>query len=345
MNRLWALLVIPALLLAVVAVVNAQQGMCPPICPCGCVYDPVQGQYCCADCGGGGGGGGEYPPPPVEPPPPQPPPGSTPPPGGVIPPVPTPTPDPNLDCFDCYPWAFCPDHRAHVCFLGAGNTYYLISVDCMSSEQCNEEEPPPREPPVELPCIPTWDGETFSCESTRWGYLINVRAAVPPARVQVRPFPRWIVGMGCLTDTPFQSGQPGSLTLQDYPRYTPPELCAPNGPGFSAGCWSNTVDFPQRPEGAEPQAGDIRNYQIGLRWRRVRLDQPHANDIGAVPPVCWDFDERAWNIGQDFGCGPVPAGECGSTMVTHVYETSSWGKPTNGPNFVSLPCGDTPYCC
>jgi hypothetical protein len=69
---------------------------------------------------------------------------------------------------------------------------------------------------------------------------------------------------------------------------------------------------------------------MGLRWRR--LDQTAGQDLGAYPPICWSFDEREWNEGQDYGYGPIGDSACG-TQVTHVYDTSSWGKPHNGPRF------------
>jgi len=58
---------------------------------------------------------------------------------------------------------------------------------------------------------------------------------------------------------------------------------------------------------------NIRNFQIGLRW--VRL----------ATPARWLFDERPWNIGRS-------GNEATGDSVQHVYETSSWGKPANGPS-------------
>jgi len=104
--------------------------------------------------------------------------------------------------------------------------------------------------------------------------------------------------------------------------------------------------MPQLEEDEEPEPGDIRNYQIGLRWRRVDVTE---GDLGPYPPICWDFDERPWNVGQDYGYGRIPGTVCGSTSVTHIYETSSWGKPHNGPRFLpkeeACPPWDTDGCC
>ncbi|HEC36221.1 MAG TPA: hypothetical protein ENI39_06780 [Anaerolineae bacterium] len=206
-----------------------------------------------------------------------------------------------------------------------------------------ETPPAPDEPDVPVPpCIPEYNDDGIDinhCTSDAgrgfdWGYYIWVSARVPPHLVQVSPFPRWLVAMGAPLPEPYESGSPGMLTLQDYPTFTPPGLCAPNGPGDSEGCWSDGVAIPQRDADEEPEPGDIRDYRIGLRWRRVRNDRPESNDLGAVPPVCWDFDEREWNVGADYGYGRIPAMECGATSVTHVYETSSWGKPHNGPRFI-----------
>jgi hypothetical protein len=171
------------------------------------------------------------------------------------------------------------------------------------------------------------------CNGIDWGFSLQVEAKVPPHRVQVDPFPHWIVGMGAPLPAPYQSGIPGRLTLQDYPRFTPEELCSPNGPGGSDGCWSKSVDIPDpvRPE-EERVPGDVKDYRLGLRWRR--LDLTEGPSLGRVPPICWDFDERDFNVGQDYSYGRVSGGECGLTAVSHIYETSSWGLRENGPNFL-----------
>jgi hypothetical protein len=152
--------------------------------------------------------------------------------------------------------------------------------------------------------------------------------------------------MGAPLPAPFESGTPGRLTLQDYPAYSAfPGYCGPNGPGYSQGCWSDPAAFPQREETEEPQPGDVREYRLGLRWRR--LDQTDGPDLGAYPPICWDLDERDWNLGQDHGYGPIRAVDCGNS-VSHIYETSSWDKPHNGPRFIS-PADACPaweaHCC
>jgi hypothetical protein len=110
-------------------------------------------------------------------------------------------------------------------------------------------------------------------------------------------------------------------------------------------CWSDAAAFPERAPDEDPQPGDVRDYRLGLRWRR--LDQTAGQNLGAVPPICWDFDEREWNVGADHGYGPIPAMACGNA-VTHVYETASWGKPANGPRFLppeeACPAGQD-HCC
>jgi hypothetical protein len=155
-------------------------------------------------------------------------------------------------------------------------------------------------------------------------------ADVPPHIVQVWPFPRWLVGMGAPMPAPFESGSPGTLTLQDYPALSnSPGICSPNWD--SEGCWSKKNNKPD-PVREEPLPGDIKDFRIGLRWRRIDI-MPGPDDPTGPPAICWDWDEREWNIGQDYGYGSVPAVTCGKS-VSHIYETSSWGKPKNGPNFI-----------
>lgn len=241
-------------------------------------------------------------------------------------------------CYTCFPWPYCPSGYAdRFCVV---NATWVSTWSCMgNTAACEATPPPPDNQDDTPPCTPSGGNGGFNldhCDGYQgwnWGYNISVSARVPPHIVQVDPFPRWLVAMGAPLPQPFQSGQPGRLTLQDYPAFTPPGLCAPNGPGFSNGCWSDAVNLPD-PLRQDPQPGDIKDFKIGLRWRRVRNDLPNPNDLGPVPPVCWDFDEREWNIGQNYGYGRIPAMECGSTSVTHIYETSSWGKPHNGPRFL-----------
>ena len=248
----------------------------------------------------------------------------------------------GMRCYTCMPYPYCPSGYAdNFCIVRDRDTghQWVSTWSCMAdASACEWHDDGSDEEDWEVPCEPQGGGGGFSLNNCdyydeySWDYYIWVSARVPPHRVQVDPFPRWLVAMGAPLPEPFESGEPGTLTLQDYPAFTPPGLCAPNGPGFSDGCWSDEVNLPD-PVREEPEPGDIKDFKIGLRWRRVRNDQPNENDLGPVPPVCWDFDEREWNIGQDYGYGRIPAMECGSTSVTHIYETSSWGKPHNGPRF------------
>lgn len=272
-------------------------------------------------------------------------------PGGEVESTPGPasTPGPiRNECADCVPWPYCPSgYSSPFCVVTDGWTSWVHHWSCASEGSCNSPPsiPPPATP--EPPCIPGFDDNGFDClNDDQWGYQLYVWSRVPPQRVQVDPFPRWIVAMGADLPSPYQGGSPGTLTLQDYPVYPPyPGFCGPEGPGYSEGCWSEAAMFPDRLPGEDPQPGDVRDYRIGLRWRR--LDQTGGQDLGPCPPICWDLDERDWNVGQDYGYGPVPAMRCGNP-ISHIYETSSWGKPHNGPRFISAdeicPAGQD-QCC
>jgi hypothetical protein len=76
-----------------------------------------------------------------------------------------------------------------------------------------------------------------------------------------------------------------------------------------------------------------------LRW--VRVDTQCA--FGRVESTCWTFDERPWNLGRDFGYGVITNEYCGlpTDIVTHVYETTSYDLPANGPR-VDLDAGIVP---
>jgi hypothetical protein len=224
-----------------------------------------------------------------------------------------------------------------MCALVDDNVAWPITYCCISAAACegSDDEYPGDSAPPEPPCIPGVSPPEAGCEemNTEWGYSLSVSASVPPHRVQVDPFPRWVVSMGRPGGGRYDFGEPGTLTLQDFPAFTPTNLCTPNGPGGSEGCWSDAVTFPQRAPGEESQPGDVRDYRLGLRWRRI--DQVPGEDYGPVPSICWAFDERSWNVGMDYGCGVVFNEACGPTSVAHIYETSSWGLANNGPRFLS----------
>ena len=371
-HKLVLVVVFIAVLVTSLALGAARAAQAAPPCqvPCGGGKCPANCQSCTVTddglaactvwCGGDSGGGDDQPPPTAPPPPPasppapgptsppgpttMPPPNPTP--GGPTAPPPPPTPLPGESCYSCANLPYCASGYADVCVSGE----FLISFNCASAAACAPPtaiptEPPP--PPPQPPCPPSYSGSgggvdiaNCSADGQRgfaWDVALSVSARVPPHRVQIDPFPQWLVALGAPIYNPRWDEpevDPGKMILMDYPDYTPPELCAPNGPGDSGGCWSNTVDVPPLPEDAEPKPGDVRNYKIGLRWRRARSDMRHPNDLGSVPDVCWDFNERDWNVGEDYGYGRIPGQSCGSTIVEHIYETSSWGLPHNGPDFL-----------
>lgn len=246
---------------------------------------------------------------------------------------------PYIVCFDCVPSGDCWSGYAKEC-------YYLdlfrIAFQCQSLAECD----PSSIPPEEEECVPgnmTAGGglgsTTFDkCEGYEWAYYLWVRALIPPHVVQVGPFPRWFVGMGAPLGGRFESGSPGTLVLNSVPVLsTSPDVCQPQYDG--EGCWSEKAcnpdwlcDGSRSWDEDDLAVGYINKYRIGLRWRRV--DQMSSGqDPGRVPSICWSFGDRAWNIGRDFGYGPVSNTACGST-VHHIYETSSYGLPANGPGFI-----------
>jgi hypothetical protein len=239
----------------------------------------------------------------------------------------------EIVCYSCYETAACASGWAEVCFVRPKGTLsgimYPYSNDCQAASECEPSSSPPKKE-----CVPgemsTEVGSFDRCDDMKWAYDLWVRAFIPPHIVQVRPFPRWFVGMGASLPHPYESGEPGTLTLQDYPALTNAEgACAPRWD--SDGCWSKKIDIPD-PEREDPLPGDRRDMRIGLRWRRIDI-MPGPEDPTGAPAICWDWDEREWNIGENYGYGRIPAISCGKS-VSHIYETASWGKPKNGPNFI-----------
>ena len=244
-------------------------------------------------------------------------------------------------CWSCVATTWCPSGYLNpYCEVWQAGQAWAQTWSCAVPGACDRPPSSDDGTPPDPPCIPNYNADGIDINGCvedgmhgfEWEYALHVSARVPPHLVQVDPFPRWLVAMGAPLPSPFTSSRPGRLTLQDYPGHTPPGLCAPNGPGNADGCWSNSVAIPPTHLYAEPSPGFVRNYRIGLRWRR--LDRTDGVDLGPYPPICWDFDERDWNVGADYGYGSIPASQCGSTSVTHVYETSSWGLPHNGPRYL-----------
>lgn len=152
------------------------------------------------------------------------------------------------------------------------------------------------------PCAPELLGAgnaAFNCPGDNvngfsWGWALNVYAIVPPHVVERQPFPRGLVTL------------PNTFMLRVEPAFS--LQGGPNGPGGEGGFWSNTVSTREQPiHGGEfGVIGGIANYRLGLRWRRVYAQ----SSFGPVEPTCWFFDERSWNLGQDYGYGSIENTSC-----------------------------------
>ena len=235
----------------------------------------------------------------------------------------TPTPTPiwqSQRTFECL-WAgeclgttgFCCSSGYYhgVTFVDHAGNSWILTADCMDAAACAPPTPAPpgevRDPPC--PASPIGTGIGVWCGA----YDIEVQAQVPPHLVVRRPWPRGLVTVD------------NGLTLLPDPRFS-----LPNG---ADGEWSER-GLPRDLSRDGTHAGQIANYQMGLRWRR--LTPPEA------PAPHWTFDERAWNVGQDRGRGVI-RNDAWGTSVSHAYEASSadvtdtgrYGdpgdKPRNGP--------------
>jgi hypothetical protein len=179
-------------------------------------------------------------------------------------------------CFSCYNTGECPSGWGEACFYNEGLKGYLypVSLTCQSAAECE-----PTEGPGEEECVPGWawtpEVSLDPCEGWEWTWDLRVRAIVPPHLVQVDPFPRWLVGMGAPLPAPYESGEPGTVTLQDYPSLTNfLGACQPNAD--SEGCWSQKNNKPDPirtdPETGEeaPLPGDIKDFRHARRCRSQR---------------------------------------------------------------------------
>jgi hypothetical protein len=222
--------------------------------------------------------------------------------------------------YTCGIIGFCPEMADFTIYTPPGSTSggFILSWSCRTYESCASTGEP-GDDGLDPPCEPTLTtgGVELECDGDGehgfdWGWYIQVWATIPPHRVKRTPFPR------------------GMVTVpNEFDLLAEPWISESGGPRFDGtGFWSETVNIPD-PIRAEPEPGDLKDYEIGVRWRRVGDQYP---GFGAVPPHCFDFDEREWNLAAGAppaACG-VPEGD-GHVRVTHSYETASWGKPPNGP--------------
>ncbi len=242
---------------------------------------------------------------------------------------PTVTPDPNAtptppanECFRevCGGSSpFCPapgtfiTHFAYDCntgvyLYGSGNVGQL-------GDTCCDPDPTPEPPPVATP-KPETCTDTFEV-SEGWGaynecgmnFKLTASAAIPGYPVWYTPYPRGLV-------------------------YQEMQFYGDANPGVGSYNWSASVDD-WNPElwtyDGETKDADgnphqeYKDFAIAIRWRQVIPTTPMAD-----PPPCWilwGWDERPWG---------EPKGMCSITGpgAVHTYETSSAGKPENGPDYL-----------
>ncbi|MGD9101747.1 MAG: hypothetical protein PVF45_14795 [Anaerolineae bacterium] len=217
--------------------------------------------------------------------------------------------------YTCSFLALCPEKADYtIYFLPPDSWATLVSFSCRTHESCEGDTDSEED---EWPCTPTFGdgGVELECEG-EWDYYIYAWAGIPPHRVKRHPFPR------------------GLVTLpNEFDLLAEPWISESGGPNFGGdGFYSDKVNIPD-PVRDDPQPGDIKDYEIGVRWRRVGDQHPQ---FGYVPLHCFDFDERDWNV--EWGAAPAACGQPeadGHIRVSHAYETSSWDKPgdDNGPSW------------
>jgi hypothetical protein len=151
-------------------------------------------------------------------------------------------------------------------------------------------------------------GSTWACT---WNSVPVVSVPLPCPQVQRQPWPRGLVGVPVRFEITVAGSVPGASNSVSV---SPPT------------CDSRTII----------------GYRGTLSWMVENLD-------GAQ----WSMDERPWNVGHASDNIPSPIDgrsvsqsmlngdltvrdERQGRVVTHIYETSSYDKPENGPGFPDL---------
>ncbi len=177
---------------------------------------------------------------------------------------------------------------------GSGNVGQL-------GDTCCSPTPTPVPPPEATPKASC--PETFATgrgwgkyEECAGGFKLSVSAAIPAYRVWYTPYPRGLVYQQ------MQFNGDANPIVGNYVWSEPLDNWDPVN-------WKYDPDF--------------RNFRIGIRWRQVTPTTP----IPDAPPcwIKWLWDERPWGEPRET-CSRLAPG------ATHTYETSSAGKPENGPN-------------
>jgi len=181
---------------------------------------------------------------------------------------------------------------------------------------CAPNDPNPactRKPCILPPSVGGGGVDQQQCNNG-WGASLSVRAQIPVMNVTRWPWPRGLVTLN--NHFWYEGGDETSAWSQIAllnDNTCPDERC--DGPVDIN--WNGRV-----------------NIRLGLRWIRLR---PGLESIaaGAWPEhwIEWNFDEREWNIGKDYGLGTIKNVAYNSEHVVHYYETSSAGKELNGVNF------------
>jgi len=209
----------------------------------------------------------------------------------------------------------CPELADFTIYVPPGRSWGTLAwFSCRTFESC---EPVDNDDDADPPCEPTIsDGRVKLVCPDKWSYYIYAEAGIPPHRVKRSPFPR------------------GLVTLEnEFDLLAEPWISESGGPHFGGdGFYSDKINVPD-PIREEPEPGDIKEYELGVRWRRVGDFHPQ---FGYVPPHCFNFDERAWNVARGDAAAACALPDVdGHVRVSHAYETSSWDKPgdDNGPSW------------
>jgi hypothetical protein len=120
----------------------------------------------------------------------------------------------------------------------------------------------------------------------------SVEVSVPPVPIDYNPFPRGIVN--------------DAMSFSAPPLITQAWACSPAVNNWDPTIWSASDDY--------------RNYIYCLRWRQVANPDPSPDPAPAWLTYVWD--ERN---------DPGASTGTNTAVGQHTYQTSSSGKPTNGP--------------
>ncbi|MCP4643226.1 MAG: hypothetical protein GY851_22455, partial [bacterium] len=223
--------------------------------------------------------------------------------------------------YRCTPWDDCPSGWADVTVLyhRVNNSFIVVDVNCSAESECvlPTPAPQPTQPPQNLwPCNipPVVESGMIRQPCDEWeGWYLQVEARIPPAGILRNPWPRGMVSIeNCL----WYEG------AQDVEAFSAEKALPCESVNYNR-TYDNSVYDCGGETGQVTEDAQV-NHQVGAAWRQWRMGDDPVFGYTPMHEVTWVVEDREWNGGDTMYVG---------NEMCHIYQTSSWGLPADGPTW------------